>query len=277
MIRGVVFPSADDAMPPRRTAVVDDLRIAFEESGSGAPTVVLIHGGFANRSHFRQQTQHLALRHRTLAVDLRGHGESDAPNDAFGVRDFARDVIGVCESARVERAVLCGHSVLGGAIALEVAATRPALVAGVALLDAGVLFPEAIRTRALSLVPALSTDGWAEALHGYFSRMFGRYDPPALKDRIFAEIDKAPRQMAAPLWRDLMSSDYAAQLSSGDYPLLYVHAGTPTDLARLQQLRPDAIIASVAGSGHYLHLVVPEQVNAMLDRFLEIVASRPTQ
>jgi hypothetical protein len=49
----------------------------------------------------------------------------------------------------------------------------------------------------------------------------------------------------------------------------------PADLERLRQLRPDALLASVAGSGHYLKLEVPDQVNAMLDRFLQIVASPP--
>jgi len=254
-----------------RRALSHGLEIAFDDTGQGEPAVVLIHGAFANRSHFAPMVADLAERHRVIALDLRGHGESDVPAEGFSARDFAQDVIGVCETARVERAVLCGHSVLGGGIALEVAATRPDLVAGVVLLDAGVLFPEAIRARALGLVPALSTDRWADALRGYFGRLFGPYDPPAVKDRIFAEIGTAPRQMAAPLWADLMASDYAAQLASGHYPLMYVGAAAPTDLVRLQQLRPDAIIASVAGSGHFLHLVVPGQVTAMLDRFLAIL------
>jgi pimeloyl-ACP methyl ester carboxylesterase len=105
-------------------------------------------------------------------------------------------------------------------------------------------------------------------------RAFGPYDSPALKTRVMEEIGTTPRQMAAPLMRDLMSSDFSAQLSSGKFPLLFVHEKTPADLARLQHLRPDALIGSVVGSGHYLSLQVPDQVNAMLDRFLEIVASR---
>jgi len=45
----------------------------------------------------------------------------------------------------------------------------------------------------------------------------------------------------------------------------------PADLDRLMQLRPDAIVAAVAGSGHFMALVVPDQVSAMLDRFLAIL------
>jgi pimeloyl-ACP methyl ester carboxylesterase len=54
---------------------------------------------------------------------------------------------------------------------------------------------------------------------------------------------------------------------------MYVHATVPVDLARLQQIRPDAIIGTVIGSGHFVMLAVPDQINAMLDRFLAIVAS----
>jgi len=254
----------------RRTAVVHELGIAFDDAGHGTPTVVLIHGAFANRSHFAPQLEHLAQRHRVLTLDLRGHGESDVPKGGFRVRDFAADVIGVCETAGIDRAVLSGHS-LGGAVALEVAAAKPDLVAGVALLDAAILYPERLRMRFLAL---LERDAPVEAVLRFFGRTLGPFNSPALKARVMEEIGRAPGHMVVPVIRDLMSSDFAAQLSSGDYPLVYVHAMAPTDLARLRQLRPDVLLASVAGSGHYLMLEVPDQVNAMLDRFLQIVASR---
>jgi len=114
-----------------------------------------------------------------------------------------------------------------------------------------------------------------DALRGYFGRFFGSHDSPALKARIMAVLERAPSHLAAPLMRDIMSSGHAAELAAGDHPLLFVHAKAPADLERLRQLRPDALLASVAGSGHYLMLEVPDQVNAMLDRFLQIVASRP--
>ena len=121
---------------------------------------------------------------------------------------------------------------------------------------------------------ALEGDAWLDALRRYFDRFFGPHDSPALKARIMAELERAPSHLAASLMRDIMSSDHAAELGTGDYPLLFVHAKVPADLERLRQLRPDALLASVGGSGHYLMLEVPDQVNAMLDRFLQIVASR---
>lgn len=258
-----------------RHAVTDGLRIAFADLGEGAPAIVLIHGAFGDRSHYASQIAHLAERHRVLALDLRGHGESDVQTDGVCVRDFARDVIGVCRTAGVDHAILCGHSI-GGAIALEVAADAPTLVAGVVLLDGAVLFPEPVRTGPLaSFTSALDTEGWREALVAFFGdRMFTRYDSQQLKARIMAQLGNARREMATTMMRDLFSSDYADHLSSTDYPLLFIHSRIPVDLTRLRQLRPDALVGEVVGAGHYAMLEVPNQVNAMLDRFLEIVAPR---
>jgi len=54
-----------------------------------------------------------------------------------------------------------------------------------------------------------------------------------------------------------------------------VHAKVPADLRRLQEVRPDAMVGRVVGSGHFLTLSAANQLNAMLDRFLELVAQRP--
>jgi pimeloyl-ACP methyl ester carboxylesterase len=256
----------------KRTAIVNGLRIAYEEAGHGAPAVVLIHGAFGNRSHYAAQMQHLAQQRRVLALDLRGHGESDVPRDGFRLRDYAEDVVAVCEAAGLDHYVLCGHSM---PVALLAASLMPGRVAGVVLLDGTVLFPESLRAQVLAgLVPVLEGAGWAEAMQGYLvGRGTGPYDSAELKARIMAEIAHAPAQIAAPLMRDVMSTDFSQYLT-GSYPLLYVHAGVPTDLTHLRELRPDVLLGSVVGSGHWMMLAVPDQVNAMLDRFLQIVESR---
>lgn len=248
------------------------VEIAYEEAGRGDPAVVLIHPPFGNRSHFAGMIGHLAKQHRVIALDLRGCGESGVPADGFSMRDFADDVRAVCQACSVDRAVLCGHS-LGGTVALEVATLEPELVAGVALLDAVVLFPEPLRRQVLDgLVPALAGPGWQQALRGFFvDRMFGPFDPPEVRARIIHEIATLPSQLPAAVMRDGMSSDSSDRIAAARCPLLFVHARVPADLERLKQLRPDAIVATVAASGHFLTLIVPDQVNAMLDRFLAIL------
>ena len=256
----------------KQTAVRNGLHIAYEDVGYGSPAVVLVHGAFGSRSHYAAQIEHLSQRHRVLALDLRGHGESDVPQNGFKLQDCAEDVIAVCEAAGIDRYVLCGHSM---PVALIAATHNPERVAGVALLDGALLYPESLRSQVLtSLVPALEGAGWVEAMQSYLvGRGIGPYDSVDLKARMMAEIATAPAQIAAPLIQDLMTLDFS-QFLTGNYPLLYVHARVPADLTRLKELRPDVLLGSVVGSGHWMMLEVPDQVNAMLDRFLQIVESR---
>lgn len=262
-----------DAPRMQRNTTSDGLRISFDDSGSGSPAVVLIHGSFGSGSHYAALADHLRARHRVLIPDVRGHGASDTPAGAFGLREAARDVLAVCDEADVDRAVLIGHS---WPVALEVAAQRPALVAGVALLDGTVLQPLQLRTKLLDeLVPVLEGPAWADAMRQFFgTRAFTPYDSPATRARVMDEIGAAPPAFAAQMMREVMSSDHAERLTLGTWPLLYVHGTVPADLARLRELRPDAIIAAVAAAGHWMMLEVPDQLTAMLDRLLEIVARR---
>ena len=256
----------------RRATVAPGVQVAYQDAGQGSPTVVLLHGAFSSHSDYAAQVTHLARNHRVIAIDLRGHGQSDRPADGYRLRDIAADVLAVCDAAGVDRAVICGHS--GMAIAaLDCAALRPGLVAGVVLLDGTILFPDEVRAQALNgFVPALETDGWAQAMQGYLlARAIGPYDSPALKERVRSAIENGARQVAAPLMRDIFSSDHASELVAAPCPVMYIHGTVPTDLGRLREVRPDAIIGAVAGSGHYMSLEVPDQVNAMLDRFLDIV------
>jgi len=246
--------------------------IVHESAGSGAPALMLIHGAFEDRTYFAPQVAHFARDRQVITLDLRGHGESNLCSQVT-LDDFAADVIAVADAAGVSGAVLCGHS-MAGVVALKVAAARPELVRGIVMLDGTVLFPEAARERGRTeLVPALRTDHWLDALRGYFSRTLDPYDPSELSGRVMADLGRTRPEFAHAFFTDLFASDYADDLASSRCPLLYVHAKAPADLQRLSQLRPDAMVGQVVGSGHYLMLAVPDQVNAMIDRFLDVLAA----
>ena len=258
-----------------RRARVGDLEIAYVSTGVGDPALVFVHGITADRSYFAPQLAHFAGRRRVVALDLRGHGESDVPVEVT-IDDFAEDVMAVVDAAGLEGVVVCGHS-MAGVVGLKVAIARPELVRGVAMIDGTVLFPDEVRQAGLTrLVPAMAGEHWFEALGGYFSsNILDQQDPPELRQRVMADARRTSPELARTFFASLLSSDYAGELESARCPLLYIHAKAPADLVRLRQLRPDALIGQVASSGHYPMLTVPDQVNAMLDRFLETVEHQP--
>ncbi len=258
-----------------KTVTIDGVRIAYDDLGIGSPAVLLVHGAFGDRSLFGPQIEHLAPRHRVVALDLRGHGESDVPTSGFAFADFVADALAVTTAAGLDRVVVCGHSVLGAGIGLRLAAARPDLVAGVAMLDGGIPFPEPMRTMRLeTFVPLLEGEGRVHALREFMGRLFSPFDPPELQAKVATGFQAAPAHLAAPLMRAIFTEDLSAPLSTGRYPLLQIQAQAPFDLARLRELRPDVLVGSVIGSGHYLTLAAGAQVNSMLDRFIEIVAAQ---
>lgn len=249
-------------------------RLAYDDTGSGDSAVVLVHGGLADRSHYAAVASHLATRHRVIALDLRGHGDSDTPTLDFTVADIAHDIAAVCDDAGVQQAVVCGHSLSGGA-ALELAALRPDLVSAVAILDGAILYPlPAIQAMREQLLPALEGPAWRDALRGLVtSRMLTPHDPPEVRNRILGALEQASERVTVPWFRNAYTWDASDRVAAFRGPALFVHATSPADIGRLQQLKPDVLVGRVVGSGHFVTLTVAPQVNAMLDRFLEVCAT----
>jgi pimeloyl-ACP methyl ester carboxylesterase len=97
-------------------------------------------------------------------------------------------------------------------------------------------------------------------------------DSPALTDRVMAAVEQARPELVRSFFSTFLASDHADDLENAPCPVLYIHAKAPADLQRLRQLRPDAMVGEVVGSGHYAMLSAPDQVDAMLERFLELVS-----
>lgn len=255
----------------RGMASAGEVGIAYESAGAGATALVLIHRVLEDRSWFDAQVAAFSGHRQVVTLDLRGHGESGNVAEV-AIEDFVADVIAVADEAGLQGAVMCGHS-MSGVVALKVAVQRPDLVRGVVLLDGTVLFPEPVRQAGLEkLVPALGTDHWLDVLRGYFrGTILSPADPPELARRVMASVEQAHPRFVQSFFASVMASDYADDVQGAACPILYIHAKAPTDLRRLLELRPDAMVGHVVGSGHYLMLSAADQVNAMLERFLELV------
>lgn len=107
----------------------DGLNIAYESSGEGDP-VLLIHGFASSRAqNWRATTWYKALNeagYRVIAMDCRGHGDSDKPHDSsfYDYGRMAGDAIAVLAAVGVESAYTIGYS-MGGHIGIELLLSRP--------------------------------------------------------------------------------------------------------------------------------------------------------
>jgi len=112
---------------------VNGVDMAYDATGHGTP-LVLLHAGIADRTMWDDVTPMLAERHRVIACDLRGFGETPLPDGPFV---YAADVAALLEGLGIERAHLVGVS-MGGHVALDLALARPELVDRLVLVGAGI-------------------------------------------------------------------------------------------------------------------------------------------
>jgi pimeloyl-ACP methyl ester carboxylesterase len=114
------------------------LRFHYREYGGEGRPVVLLHGVASNARIWVTVGPLLGERFRAFALNQRGHGESDKPEDGYDFATVVGDLVAFIETLGIQRPVIAGHS-WGGNVALELAATHPDMLAGLILIDGGFL------------------------------------------------------------------------------------------------------------------------------------------
>jgi pimeloyl-ACP methyl ester carboxylesterase len=114
--------------------------LAVQESGSGSPTIVLVHSIGGSRSDWGAVAPRLAAHHRVLVVELPGHGKSPASEGPPTVEKAAALLSRTLAERNVEHAVLVGHS-YGALVALKTALEQPKRAAVVVAVDAATYTP----------------------------------------------------------------------------------------------------------------------------------------
>lgn len=116
-------------------AQIQNMRVAYWEGGRG-PALILIHGQFGDHRDWQPVLERLAKRHRVIAVDLPGYGDSDKPDRAYDMAFYANVLQDLSNTLKVERANVVGNS-FGGQVAISFALTSPSRVGKLILADSG--------------------------------------------------------------------------------------------------------------------------------------------
>ncbi|MCG3141884.1 MAG: 2-succinyl-6-hydroxy-2,4-cyclohexadiene-1-carboxylate synthase [Anaerolineae bacterium] len=111
----------------------DNVKLHCHTQGSGAP-LVLLHGITDNGLCWGRTADALAQTYTVYALDLRGHGESDAPPSGYSYADNAADIVELLRVRGAANAIVLGHS-YGGRIGMTLAAQYPQSVSKLILED----------------------------------------------------------------------------------------------------------------------------------------------
>ena len=258
-----------------RTLKRDGVTLAYTQTGGGKPPLVLLHGWAGDHTVFTPQIDHFSQNYRTTAVDLRGHGQSDKPAQDYTMAGFADDVAWLCTQLGITRPVIIGHN-MGGTIALELAARYPELPAAIIMIDS-VVFPRPGlgENELLPMEAILRGPGYREGIQQAIAGLFLPTDDQVCKARLMESAAMMPQQVALSTFQNhLIDYDATESAAACKIPVAYIATANPTaDLERFRSLCPQLVTSQVMLAGHFAPLVAPDQVNAMIERFLAIKAA----
>ena len=262
----------------RRFATNGDLRLHWQEQGSGTPVLLIMGHRYSARMWY-PAIPALAQHHRVLSFDNRGTGFSGTASD-FEIQDMARDALAVMDAAGVKAAHVYGVS-LGGGIALELAMQQPqrvrSLVLGCTLLKTAAR-ERGWRQRAPYYLPATLVNLFMGGAKG--SGSGADPDAVAFADDVLRSDHYSSRGVDAQAQataRYAATPEAAARLTM---PALVLHGDedrqVPYEAGQaLAKALPNSRFETLTGAGHNYFLAHRERANALVLDFLRQVDSTP--
>ena len=225
--------------------------LAYEDSGSSPSVLVLIHGWGCDSSTLSRQRRFFEQTHRVVSIELRGHGQSDAPDQEYTVESYADDVVWVLDQLGVESAALLGHS-MGGAIALEVGYRFPERVRAAVLIDTAFEAPQETQKKLAPLLPGLEGAEYEQTYRQIMAALSVNSDLTELRPLLLS-LPCAPQHvLLSALHGHMVQHAFAIALGSFCRPLAYIATACPlTDVPLLKRLAPHNEYGQAVGVGHF--------------------------
>ena len=256
--------------------MVHGVNLAVEVQGEG-PAILFIHGYPLNRTMWHDQVSALEGFCR-IVPDLRGMGQSDAPDLGYGMGIYAADLAALLDALGVDQVILCAHS-MGGYIAFEFLRNWRTRVRGLVLVDTRAEPDSPEEKRARDSAAALARDGGAAAVA---EAMLPKMLAPGTLAQQPDVVERVRRLMAATpvpgivgalaAMRDRVDSESLLPTLSGIPTLVIVGEAdslTPPDPARaMAQAIPGARLATIPGAGHLPPVEQPSATTRILREFL---------
>ena len=264
-----------------RYVTVNGLRIHYLDfGGDGRQPLIMLHGIGRVAHTFDHVASHFNQNYHVMAVDMRGHGDSDwDPKAAYLVEDYVKDIEGLAQQLRLRNIVIWGNST-GGRVAQVFAGLHPDLVAAVIAEDVGPERPREIADGFTSRLKQEDEKGWASE-NELFAQL--KTGSPRTADEIlraYAHFGSKKRPDGRVIWKrdpgignGFVPTElwrFVRQIKS---PIIYVLGGRSTIVpaATQEELRktlPQVQIVTMPGLGHYPSEENPKDFLPIVDGFL---------
>ena len=248
-------------------------RLHYLEAGNGPP-IVCFHSTPASAEFYRPQLEHFSQQYRVIAVDLRGHGESEKPPGPYRIGEFLDDYIELFRKLELDDFVLVGCSV-GGIVAQLYALEHGDTLRGLVLIGS----PCSRRGRDVAgFKRAVEERGWEAVAAGLVEKQLHRDTPADVKRWALAEYLKTPLYVREAEEEALLAEvHHTERVGEIGVPTLLV-AGESEEreiyeqMELMSQRMPDADWHVIPGAAHMPNFEKPETFNAIMARFLRRIA-----
>ena len=267
----------------------DGVRLHYLEAGSGQ-TIVLIPGWSQTAEQYKHQINGLSSRYHVIALDQRGHGESDKPNSGYKIQRLAADLRDLLVALNLNGVTLLGHSMgcsviwcywdLYGAdrvAKLVLVDQSPMLTSNSAwsaseLEASGAIFDPAAVTATCN---ALTGPDGAAVTSGFIGGMLTSACPEEVKAWIIERNFRMSRQHAAALLYNHCHQDWRDVIPQITIPTLVVGGRVSLvpwkSVAWIAEQIPGSqleIFEEAEGGQHFMFIENPEKFNRVVSEFV---------
>ncbi len=242
--------------------------IYVDDGGSNGIPVVLVHSFGGNTTQWKTQLDFLRKSRRTIALDLRGHGNSAHPeNNNYTVQGLASDIGAVADALNLEHFVLVGHS-MGGSAAIDYAFRNPEKVRGLVLVGTP---GKSSSTQSGPVIASLESAQYEKVMADYMERLTLNAKPQ-VKTEVMNGMRRISKEASITIIRNIFEYDPLPALSAYPGPKLIVSSTMEKENpAALSKQLPDIPHQEIPGTSHWIQMDKPEAFNTILDQFLKKV------
>lgn len=278
------------ASPTKGVLVTNDgVVLRYEEAGTGKP-LVCIPGWSQTAAQFKHQLSGLSDRYRVIAVDMRGHGESDKPAHGYTIQRLAKDVQELLVARGLTDVTLLGHSMGSSVIwsywqlwgrerlaKLILVDQMPMITADPRWSpqereDSGAIFTP---TQLYNTIGELAGPNGPKTTENFIGAMFTKGYPKAEVDWVVTQNLKMPRQYAAALLYNHATQDWRPVIPRLALPTLVVGGRVSVVPWKSQQWIQTQVRGSrleifeeFEGGNHFMFMENPDKFNRIVRDFM---------
>lgn len=271
-----------------RNTIANGLRFHFLEWGDpDKQDIVLLHGGNQTSHSWDLVSWHLAQNYHVIAIDQRGHGDSEWPRDCnSGPTAMASDAAEIITQLGLEKPIVVGHS-MGGIVTMTLIRDNPGLASRAVLVDVG---PELSQEGTQTIGAFIRSIGEYDSVDEFVDRV-SSYDPFRSREHIMRTVrynlllrsdgkyvskhDGRRHALTISTEQALRARPTMDDMSKVEMPILIIRGEQsnvlPIDAAeRFRSVLRDAECVTVANCGHNVH---SQNTEGFLEVLLPFIAA----